>query len=184
MKRLFVISGSSGVGKGTVLKEFMNSHPEYKLSISCTTRSKRPGEVDGVNYFFISREEFEEGVSNGDFLEWAEFSGNCYGTRKSFILKSLEKGDNIILEIDTQGGLQIKKLMPDAVLIFIAPPSFEELENRLRGRKTEGEEVIQKRLSQANREREASKLYDHIIVNDTIQDTVKQLENIVSSYVN
>ena len=132
MKRLFVISGSSGVGKGTVLKEFMSSHPEFKLSISCTTRSMRSGEVDGVNYFFITRDEFQTAVENGDFLEWAEFSGNCYGTRKSFILKSLEKGDNIILEIDTQGGLQVKKIMQEAVLIFIAPPSFEELENRLR----------------------------------------------------
>lgn len=182
MKRLFVISGSSGVGKGTVLKEFMQAHPEFKLSISCTTRSMRSGEVDGVNYFFVTRDEFQEAVNNGDFLEWAEFSGNCYGTRKSFILKSLEKGDNVILEIDTQGGLQVKKLMPEAVLIFIAPPSFEELENRLRGRKTEGEEVIQKRLAQASREREASKQYDHIIVNDTISETVKQLENIVLSY--
>ena len=121
-------------------------------------------------------------MQNGDFLEWAEFSGNCYGTRKSFIQKSLDRGENIILEIDTQGGLQIKDIMPDAVLIFIAPPSFEELEQRLRGRKTEGEEVIQERLAQANREREASKQYDYVIVNDTISDTVKQLEKIVLSY--
>lgn len=182
MKRLFVVSGSSGVGKGTVLKEFMAAHPEFKLSISCTTRLKRPGEVDGVNYFFITKDEFQEAVQNGDFLEWAEFSGNCYGTRKSFIQKSLDRGENIILEIDTQGGLQIKDIMPDAVLIFIAPPSFEELEQRLRGRKTEGEEVIQERLAQANREREASKQYDYVIVNDTISDTVKQLEKIVLSY--
>ena len=182
MKRLFVVSGSSGVGKGTVLKEFMAVHPEFKLSISCTTRSKRPGEVDGVNYFFITKDEFQEAVQNGDFLEWAEFSGNCYGTRKSFIQKSLDRGENIILEIDTQGGLQIKDIMPESVLIFIAPPSFEELEQRLRGRKTEGEEVIQERLAQANREREASKQYDYVIVNDTISDTVKQLEKIVLSY--
>ena len=144
----------------------------------------RSGEVDGVNYFFITRDEFQTAVENGDFLEWAEFSGNCYGTRKSFILKSLEKGDNIILEIDTQGGLQVKKIMQEAVLIFIAPPSFEELENRLRGRQTEGEEVIQRRLAQANREKEASQYYDHIIVNDTIPNTVKQLENIIASYIN
>ena len=141
MKKLFVISGSSGVGKGTVLKEFMAKHPEFKLSISCTTRKMRPGEVDGVNYFFITKEEFKKGIEAGDFLEWAEFSDNYYGTRKSFIESELARGENIILEIETQGALQVKKLMPNAVLIFIAPPSFEELEqilDKIKGEKTHG----------------------------------------------
>lgn len=179
MKKLFVISGSSGVGKGTVLKEFMAKHPEFKLSISCTTRKMRPGEVDGGNYFFITKEEFKKGIEAGDFLEWAEFSDNYYGTRKSFIESELAKGENIILEIETQGALQVKKLMPNAVLIFIAPPSFEELEQRLRGRKTESEAVIQKRLDQAAREKEDSKHYHYVIVNDTIEDTVKKLEKTI-----
>ena len=183
MKRLFVISGSSGVGKGTVLKEFLAKHPDFKLSISCTTRSMRPGEVDGVNYFFLSKDDFKKGINEGDFLEWAEFSDNYYGTRKSFIEKALKNGENIILEIETQGALQVKKLMPDAVLIFIAPPSFEELEQRLRGRQTESEEVIQKRLNQAAREKEDSKNYHYVIVNDTISATVEKLEEIIANYV-
>lgn len=183
MKKLFVISGSSGVGKGTVLKEFLAKRKEFKLSISCTTRQMRPGEKDGENYFFISKEEFKQGIEAGDFLEWAEFSDNYYGTGKSFIEKSLNKGENIILEIETQGALQVKKLMPNAVLIFIAPPSFEELEQRLRGRQTEDEAVIQKRLNQASREREESKQYHHVIVNDKIEDTVRKLEEIIDSYI-
>lgn len=183
MKKLFVISGSSGVGKGTVLKEFLAKHPELKLSISCTTRGMRAGEVQGVNYHYISKDEFKKGIDTGDFLEWAEFSDNYYGTRKSFIEAELLKGSNVILEIETQGALQVKKLMPDAVLIFIAPPSFEELEHRLRGRKTESEEVILKRLNQAAREKEDSKQYHHVIVNDTIKDTVMKLEEIIAGYI-
>lgn len=179
MKKLFVISGSSGVGKGTVIKEFLMRNPNFKLSISCTTRKMRAGEVDGVNYFYITREEFQSGIAKGDFLEWAEFSDNFYGTSKTFVEKSLARGEDILLEIDTQGALKVKELMPDSVLIFIAPPSFEELENRLRGRKTESEEVIQKRLNQAAREREASKKYDYVIVNDTISEAVKRIEAIV-----
>jgi len=180
MKKLFVISGSSGVGKGTVIKEFLAKNPNFKLSISCTTRKMRDGEVDGVNYFYLSREEFQKGIENGDFLEWAEFSDNFYGTSKSFVEKALSRGEDILLEIDTQGALKVKEMIPNSVLIFIAPPSFEELESRLRGRKTESEDVILKRLNQAAREREASKKYDYVIVNDTIENTVKRIEEIVS----
>ncbi len=179
MKKLFVISGSSGVGKGTVIKEFLKKHPDFKLSVSCTTRGKRDGEVHGVNYFFLTPEEFQNCIKNNEFLEWAEFSGNYYGTKKSFVEQCLENGDNIILEIDTKGALNVKKLMPDAVLIFIMPPSFEELEKRLRGRHTETEEAIQKRLASIKLEMENSKQFEHEVVNDTVDNAVKQLERIL-----
>lgn len=178
MSKLYVISGSSGVGKGTVIKEFLNKHPDFKLSISCTTRSKREGEVDGVNYFFLSQEEFKNCIDNNEFLEWAEFSGNHYGTKKAFVEKCLSRGENLILEIDTKGALNVKKIMPEAHLIFIAPPSIEELEARLRGRHTETEEAIQKRLASIKSEMENSKHYDFIVVNDTVENAVKQIEKI------
>ena len=153
-KKLFVLSGSSGVGKGTVLKGFLDKNPNFMLSISCTTRKPRQGEVDGVNYFFISKDDFKNCIENDKFLEWAEFAGNFYGTKKKYINQCLQEGKDIILEIDTQGALQVKKQMPEAVLIFICPPSYETLENRLRGRHTEDEETIQKRLEQVKVELE------------------------------
>ena len=159
MSKLYVISGSSGVGKGTVIKEFLNRHPEYKLSISCTTRNKREGEVNGVNYFFMTNDEFNECIKNNEFLEWAEFSGNRYGTKKSFVEDCLKKGESIILEIDTKGALNVKNIMYDAVLIFIAPPSLDELESRLRGRGTETEDAIQRRLASIKSEIENSKKF-------------------------
>ena len=179
MKKLFVISGSSGVGKGTVIKEFLNRHPEFKLSISCTTRGMREGEIHGKNYFFLSVDEFKNCAENGEFLEWAEFSGNFYGTKKSFVEECLEKGENLILEIDTKGALQVKKQMNEAVLIFIAPPSLEELEARLRGRHTETEEAIQKRLASIKLEIENSKQFDYVIVNDTVENAVSKLEGLI-----
>ena len=182
MSRLFVISGSSGVGKGTVIKEFLNRHPEFKLSVSCTTRAPRDGEIDGVNYFFLKRDEFEACVKKGDFIEWAEFSGNCYGTKKSFVEKCLNNGENILLEIDTKGALNVKSIMPEATLIFIVPPSIEELEARLRGRHTETEEAIQKRLASIKLEIENSKKYDYQVVNDTVDNAVAQLEKIMCAY--
>lgn len=178
MKNLYVISGSSGVGKGTVIKEFLNRHPEFKLSISCTTRGKRDGEVHGENYFFLTKEEFENCVKNGEFLEWAEFSGNHYGTKRDFVEKCLANDENLILEIDTKGALNVKSAMPEAVLIFIAPPSLEELEARLRGRHTETEDAIQKRLASIKLELENSKKFDYQIVNDTVENAVNALEKI------
>ena len=122
-KKLFVISGCSGVGKGTVLKEFMaRNSQDFMLSVSCTTRKPRTGEVDGINYFFVTHEEFEQAIEADKFLEYAQFAGNFYGTKKKFIKQKFEEGLNIILEIETQGALQVKKKMPEAVLIFIAPP--------------------------------------------------------------
>ena len=183
MTKLFVISGSSGVGKGTVIKEFLNKHPEFRLSISCTTRGKREGEAHGVNYFFLSPDEFKECISKNEFLEWAEFSGNHYGTKKAFVQDCLNNGENLILEIDTKGALNVKKIMPEAELIFIAPPSVEELESRLRGRHTETEEAIQKRLASIKLEIENSKQFDYKVVNDTVENAVKELEKIMIAKV-
>lgn len=179
MKKFYVISGSSGVGKGTVIKEFLRRNPNFRLSISCTTRGMREGEVDGVNYFFLNKEEFQNCINNGEFLEWAEFSGNFYGTKREFVEKCLENDENLILEIDTKGALQVQSLMDNAVLIFIAPPSVQELEKRLRGRHTETEEAIQKRLNSIKLEIENSKHFDYKIINDTVENAVKELERII-----
>lgn len=178
-KKLFVISGSSGVGKGTVINAFLKKRPEFKLSISYTTRKKREGEVEGVNYFYRSREEFLKGIENDEFLEWAEFSGNLYGTKKEYIKKCLDNKADILLEIDTQGALQIKEKLPNSVLIFIAPPSFEELEQRLRGRNTESEEAILKRLEFVKLEMENSNKFDYVLVNDEIENVIVELEKII-----
>lgn len=179
MGKLFVISGSSGVGKGTVIKEFLSKHPEFKLSVSCTTRNPREGEVHGINYFFLTKDEFKACIERNEFLEWAEFSGNMYGTQKAYVENKLAEGKNLILEIDTQGALNVKKIMPEAQLIFILPPSLEELEARLRGRHTETEEAIQKRLQTVKSEMENSKHFDYQIVNDSIDNAVVKLGNIM-----
>lgn len=179
MGKLFVISGSSGVGKGTVIKEFLKKHPEFKLSVSCTTRKPREGEIDGTNYFFLTKEEFQTCIKNNEFLEWAEFSGNMYGTKGEYVLSKLNEGKNLILEIDTKGALNVKRIMPEANLIFILPPSFEELEARLRGRHTETEEAIQKRLESTKLEMENSKKFDYQVINDNIENAVANLEKIM-----
>jgi guanylate kinase len=173
MNKLFVISGSSGVGKGTVIERFLERNPEFSLSVSCTTRAPRPGEVNGVNYFFLTRDEFEASIN--EFLEWAEFAGNLYGTKHENI-----RGGKIILEIDTQGALQVKEKMgADAVLIFIVPPSLEDLEARLRGRNTEDEAAIQNRLDFVKKELEFAKQFDYQITNDSVENAVAQLEEII-----
>ena len=179
MSKLFVISGSSGVGKGTVIKEFLRLHPEFKLSVSCTTRNPREGEKHGINYFFLSKEEFIACIERGEFLEWAEFSGNMYGTQRPYIDEKLAQGKKLILEIDTKGALNVKKIMPESTLIFILPPSFEELETRLRGRHTETEEAIKKRLASTKLELENSKYFDYEVVNDSIENAVRKLEEIM-----
>ena len=178
---LYIIAGCSGVGKGTLLKLFLERNPNIKLSISATTRTPRDGETDGVNYFFISKEDFKKSVENDEFLEWAEFSGNFYGTKKSFVEKTLAKGIDLILEIEVQGAKQVKEKMPEATSIFIMPPSLEELETRLRGRHTENEEAIQKRLHQVNREIEAGSHFDYKIVNDKIEQALVDMQKIFDS---
>lgn len=175
---LYIVAGCSGVGKGTLLKLFLEKNPDIKLSISATTRKPRQGEEDGVSYFFISKEEFQESINNNEFLEWAEFSGNFYGTKKSFVEKTLSKGIDLILEIEVQGAKQIKEKMPESTSIFIMPPSLEDLEARLRGRHTESEEAIQKRLGAAAREIEAGKSFDYRIINDNIEEALSNMQKI------
>lgn len=183
-KKLYVISGSSGVGKGTVLKGFLERNPNFMLSVSCTTRAPRIGETEGINYFFLSIEEFQYCVENEKFLEWAEFAGNCYGTKKKFIRQCLDEGKDIILEIDTQGALQVKKQMPEAVLIFICPPSYETLESRLRGRQTEDEETIRIRLEAVKKEFEKAEEFDYKIINDDLNNAIEKLESVVNGELN
>lgn len=180
-KKLFVISGSSGVGKGTVIGAFLKNNPTFSLSISYTTREKRQGEVEGVNYFYVSKEEFLNSIHNNEFLEWAEFSGNYYGTKREFVQKCLNKNGDLILEIETQGAMQVKDKMPESVLIFIVPPSYQDLEFRLRNRKTESEEAIAKRLDFVKFEMSNSERFDYRIVNDEIQSTVSELERIIKT---
>jgi guanylate kinase len=181
MGKLFVISGSSGVGKGTVIKRLLEKNPDFELSISCTTRNKREGEIDGVHYHFMSKQNFMSAVENGDFLEWAEFSGNYYGTNRKFVEQALNENKKIILEIETQGAMQVKEKFENAVLIFILPPSLDELEKRLRGRGTESEEAIQKRLNTVKSEMINSKKFDYTVVNDVVEDTVLKIEDIITN---
>ena len=163
---LFVFSGPSGVGKGTLkAKLFEEFADQIAYSVSATTRGPREGEVDGKDYFFISRQEFERRVKNNEFLEHAEFAGNCYGTPRAYVEKLLDSGMNVVLEIDVQGALQVMKSMPECVSGFILPPSFEELEHRLRGRGTETEEKVRERLETAKRELPYAPQYDYQIVN-------------------
>ena len=163
---LFVFSGPSGVGKGTLkAKLFEEFADQIAYSVSATTRGPREGEVDGKDYFFISRQEFERRVKNNEFLEHAEFAGNCYGTPRAYVEKLLDSGMNVVLEIDVQGALQVMKSMPECVSVFILPPSFEELEHRLRGRGTETEEKVRERLETAKRELPYAPQYDYQIVN-------------------
>ncbi|MBR1754345.1 guanylate kinase [bacterium] len=180
-KKLLVISGSSGVGKGTVLKEVLKTRNDIKYSISCTTRNPREGEVHGQHYFFLSKDDFMNDVKKGNFLEWAEFSGNFYGTNRELVQKMLNDGFNVSLEIETDGAMQVKKKVPDCTMIFIAPPSIEELERRLRGRNTETEEAIQKRLKMVKIELERSKNYDYIVINDEVSKAAAKILEIIDA---
>ena len=176
---LFVYSGPSGVGKGTLKDRlFAEFDAEIAFSVSATTRSARPGEIDGRDYFFISRQEFDQRIANNDFLEHAEFAGNCYGTPKSYVQSLLEKGVNVMLEIEVQGAMQVRRSMPECVSIFVLPPSYEELERRLRERGTESEEKILARLATARKELPLAQEYDYRIVNDDLDSAYKQLREI------
>lgn len=162
--RLVVVSGPSGVGKGTVL-EYVLGRDDFVYSVSATTRSPREGEKDGVNYFYITKEKFEQMIGGGEFIEYAEYNGNYYGTPKFFVDKMLSQGKNVILEIEVKGAMQIKKIIPDAVFVFIAPESRKVLEDRLRGRGTEEESVIANRLAIAEKEIKCCPMYDYIVIN-------------------
>lgn len=175
---LFVLSGPSGVGKGTVAK-ILAERDEIALSISCTTRSPRTGEKDGKEYFFISKQEFSDLIENGGLLEYSEHFGNFYGTPKDFVLKNLENKD-VLLEIDVNGGLKVKENFPEAVLIMLAPPSVDEVYNRLVKRNTESLEKIEQRMKRIGYELDKSKFYDYVVVNDKIEDAVKEIEQILN----
>ncbi len=176
---LLVISGPAGVGKGTVCKEFMSRNQTAFLSVSMTTRAPREGEAEGINYFFRSKEEFIKLVAEDKFLEHAEFCDNYYGTPKEAVEKQLEAGNDVILEIEVQGALQVKEKFPEAVLIFVLPPSYSELRDRLVGRGTETPEVVEKRLTRAKEEFGFIGKYDYILMNDTVEEAVARLESIV-----
>jgi guanylate kinase len=176
---LVVISAPSGTGKTTLTHMLLKEFPNMEFSVSYTTRPPRPGEVNGKDYFFVDRETFERMIEEGDFLEWAEVYGNLYGTSKSQVLKALNEGKDIILDIDTQGALQVKKNFPEAVLIFVLPPSLSELERRLRRRGTDDEETIERRLRVAREEIKRAPLYDYIVVNDVLEIAFENLKSII-----
>ena len=178
---LLVVSGPSGAGKGTICNEIRNIYPELNYSISMTTRTARVGEEEGVSYFFRSKEEFERLIKEEAFLEYACLYGNYYGTPKAYVEDQLDKGNNVILEIEIQGAMNIKRMFPDAVLMFITPPSAAELEKRLRGRGTEDEATIKARLSRAAEEAEGVEDYDYIVINDEVDLCVGRIHDIVLS---
>lgn len=183
--KLIVVSGPSGVGKDTVVSEYLKLHPEDVLSVSMTSRPKRDYEVDGVHYYFRTKEGFEEEVEKGNLLEYATYNGNYYGTPKSEVIKRLEDGINVILVIEIQGARNIKNMLGDAaLLIFVLPPSIEELRERLIKRGTESLEQINNRLAIAEKEINENTFYDYKIINDNIEDAVKSLENIIKNNIN
>lgn len=183
--KLIVVSGPSGVGKDTVVSEYLKLHPEDVLSISMTSRPKRDYEIDGVHYYFKTKEGFEKEIEKGNLLEYALYNGNYYGTPKSKVIKRLEDGINVILVIEVQGARNIKNMLNDDVLlIFVLPPSIEELRERLINRGTDSIEVINERLEIAEKEIRENTFYDYKIINDDIDNAVKSLENIIKNNIN
>lgn len=177
--KLFVLSGPGGVGKSTITKAIAD-HPEFWVSVSATTRTPRAGERDGVDYFYISDEEFQKRISTGQFLEWAEFAGNKYGTPASQVQEKLNKGLNVILEIEIDGARQVRKSSPDAKLVFIAPPSWEELVKRLEARGTDSEERRAERLALAQEEMAAQNEFDYVMVNDQLDRVISELVSLAA----
>lgn len=207
MSNLIVVSGAAGSGKGTVLAELFKLSDRFRYSVSFTTRKPRPGEVDGVNYFFVTRDEFDKRVESGDFVEHVEYCGNCYGTSRSYIEKLQNDGYDVILEIETVGALNVMRSVPQNISVFLAPPTYTVLENRLRGRGTESEEDIRKRLDRAKQEIRIAENYDYIVlnrdgeiqsaahalfeicrgtavINDIVKHTSDEKQNFINSFIN
>ncbi|MET3682081.1 guanylate kinase [Alkalibacillus flavidus] len=178
---LFILSGPSGVGKGTVRKALFDQDPDLAYSISVTTRDPREGEEDGVDYFFKTKEDVQQMIERNELIEYAEYVGNYYGTPKAYVEQTLEQGRDVFLEIEVQGALQVKENFPEGVFIFLFPPSLEELKNRIITRGTEDEGVVRNRLSEAKKEIEMMDAYDYVVVNDDVHAAVRRIESIVES---
>lgn len=178
---LVVVSGFSGAGKGTLVRKLMEKYDNYALSISMTTRDKREGEENGVHYFFVDHKTFEQNIINDGLLEYASYCGNYYGTPKEYVQKMIADGKDVILEIEVQGALQIKKKFPNTLLLFVTPPNGEELLNRLKARGTETQEEIMRRVSRAKEEADWITKYDYLVINDNIDECVENLNNMIIS---
>lgn len=178
---LMVLSGFSGAGKGTLVKQLIRKYDNYALSVSMTTREPREGEREGVEYFFTTRERFEETIVQNGLVEYALYCGNYYGTPRAYVEEQLAAGKNVILEIEIQGALKIKKKFPESLLVFVTPPSADELKRRLEGRGTEEPEVIARRLARASEESEGIEAYDYIVVNDKLEECVEELHRLVEA---
>ena len=177
-----VLSGFSGAGKGTIMKHLLGKYPgQYHLSISATTRGRRTGEEEGREYFFKTREEFDKMIEDGAFLEYASFNGNYYGTPKAYVEQLIDEGKDVILEIEVQGALQVRRIFEDALLLFVTPPTAEELKERLMGRGTETDEVIEQRLAISMEESTLMPRYDYLIINDVLENAVDEVHHIIQS---
>ena len=184
MKRkgiLIVVSGFSGAGKGTLMKELLKRYDNYALSVSMTTRAPREGEVDGESYFFVDKETFERTIAEDGLIEYASYCGNYYGTPRAYVEKCLQDGRDVILEIEIQGALKVKEKFPEALLLFVMPPSAAELKRRLEGRGTESPEVIRERLMRAFEEAEGIENYEYLIVNDDLDECVREMNDIINA---
>jgi guanylate kinase len=181
MAKVVVITGPSGVGKGTLIRHLVDRIPALQLSVSATTRPPRPGERDGHDYHFLTREEFDQRVADGDFVEWAEYSGNRYGTLRSELDRRIEQGIPVVLEIEVQGARQVRATMPEAVQVFIAPPSRDALRARLLGRGTDSAEQVEARLRTADRELEAQPEFGHVVINDRLEEAASELVATIES---
>lgn len=177
--KIIVISSPSGGGKTSIVRRILSEFPEIVFSVSATTRPKRPDEINGVHYFFLTEKEFEEKIKNNEFIEWERFYDYYYGTLKTFVLDNIENGKTVLLEIDVKGALSVKKLFPDAILIFIDVPSFEELVERLKKRRTESESDLQKRIDRAKMELSYKDKFDYIFVNKDLEEVTSQIKSLL-----